>query len=142
MDRQRNQFHRGYGMDRLPAEINKRVREKIQQSIIELVPEEHWDRIIEREIKDFENNRLKNLIREHLELAYKNVISTELHKPEWIEVFNTNGELMASEALKEILIQSAPQFFSVIIGSLVQGMTQNLRFTIENEISRFRDNTY
>lgn len=106
------------------------VKMRIKSIVADLIPEDRWNDIVLSTVRSFEKDDLPKMVKKLLEEEYKKVIATEFAKPEWRETW-TNGSTGASEAVKTIIIDSAPLILASLIGGSMQSLVQQLQYTIQ-----------
>lgn len=107
------------------------VKERLKSIVAELIPEDRWQTIVHETIRQFETVDLPKLIKEELTVKYKAILVDEFKKPEWQSLW-TNGQQQASEAVRQLIIDSAPLILASIIGGSTQSIIQQLQYTIQN----------
>lgn len=108
--------------------IQEKVQERIKAAFVDLIPEEMWRDMVNREIHEFTQKRLPNLVREEAEKRVRTMMGEELAKPEWTSTFWGPNGPHASEMVKKIIIEAAPD----IVASAMGGMVQNIVLTMRN----------
>lgn len=106
------------------------VKERLKSIVADLIPEERWDAIVRDTVRVFERDDLPRLIKAELTEQYKKAIATEFAKPEWQQTWS-NGGPDASEAVKKLLIETAPMVLASMIGGAMQGVTQQLQYALQ-----------
>lgn len=106
------------------------VKERMKGIIADLIPEERWDSIVSATIADFEQNDLPNLVKAELKDKYKEIISIELNKPEWMTQWGMVGEEV-SEMVSSVLVDSAPQILASMFGGVAQSIVQDIRNRVQ-----------
>jgi hypothetical protein len=112
--------------------ITEKIRLNIQQSLINLIPTEKWDSLIQGEISDFVKTRLPNLIRIEVERKFQAVIKEFLLGPEFQSKFDQQGKEMASDAVKTMLVEMSPQILSALFGDAMQQAIDSLKYNLQN----------
>lgn len=106
------------------------VRDRLKSIVAELIPEDRWDAIVLATVQDFERVDLPKLVKAELEAKYKAVIRDEFSKPEWA-TFWQDGQEVASQKVKELMIESAPLIISGLFGSAMQQVVSQLRYAMQ-----------
>jgi len=117
----------------LPATIQDNVKERIKLIVGELIPEETYDKIVTATIHEFMQTDLPKLVKAELTEKYKVLISESLSGPEWQTGWEGNQQV-ASEAVKAILIASAPDILAGLIGFSAEQVVMNFR----NQMQQYR----
>jgi len=119
-------------MSKEMVSFEESVKMRIKDIVAELIPEDRWENIVKITIQDFERNDLPKLIKAELTERYKKMLVDELNKPEWNSNWE-NGTRCASDAVKTLIIQSAPLILSGLIGNMTQQIVNDFR----NSIARY-----
>lgn len=106
------------------------VKARIKSIIAELMPEERWSALVTAEMQHFERTDLPKIIQAELTERYRKLIVAELHKPEWAEKWD--GELLASDAVRKLIIDATPAILTGLIGGNVQQIVQMLRSQLQH----------
>ena len=106
-------------MSNLPTTIQDSIKERIKSIVGELIPEETYNTIVAATVNEFMKVDLPKLVKDELAAEYKKLISAEFQKPEWRENWN-NGGFAASDAIKNIIVEAAPQILAGMMGFAAQ----------------------
>lgn len=101
------------------ATLEQRVKERVQETIANLIPDDELARLVEAQVQHFRANKLQELIQNAIRDKFSEAIRAEFSKPEWAPTWSQFGGVGASEAVKQIIEQSAGAILSNIIGSAV-----------------------
>ena len=107
------------------ATFENKVKEKLLDSIAGLMPEEQISDLVKKQHEHFINTYLPELIKRELTAMYKQILDGQLRTVEsysWI-----NGRIEASEPVKEILTNAAPEIFSQMFGEMMQIQLTNFK---------------
>lgn len=124
-----------------PRSIQDKITDRIRASFVELIPEEHWQAMVKREIDWFtaelpdnygytttqkKPSPLRLLIQGRLEEMFKDKLAMELAKPEYQHIWNSN-QALPGEAVKKIIHESLPRLAEVAFGNVIQNAIERLR---------------
>lgn len=122
-----------------PTSLNDLVRQRIQSDFVQLIPEENWATLVNSTVSQFTTKRkrgnyqderytsdLDELIIDHLKEIAKAAIKEELSKPEHQVTWN-NGNPIAGAIVQEVVDNHAHKIFSMVVGSMVANVMQNMR---------------
>ena len=110
----------------LLASVQEKVRERIQATFMELLPESVFQQLVERETEQFMKYEAPKLVRKLAEERLREFVIEELKKPEWSERWGVNGTL-CSEMVSTLLREAAPQFVEAMFGMFAQQMVNDMR---------------
>jgi hypothetical protein len=96
------------------------VKSRIKSVVQELIPEERWQGLVDREIAEFEK-KLAAIVKEELQTHFRSLIQEQLKSPEFYSTWNHQTGLGVSESVKAIIIEAAPLMFA----NMMQGMVQS-----------------
>lgn len=109
-----------------------RIKEKLKESIADLIPAEKLDAIVRATVAEYTSKDLPALIKNELATQYKTAIAAEFSKPEWRETWS-NGQSI-SPALKQILIDAAP----LLLASMMAGVSQSVIQSFQSQMQNYR----
>ena len=132
-----------------PETIADKVRERIQTSFADLIPEESWKAMVQKAIQDFTERRpgdyrnnhqpqpsiLQELIDKEIQRRFIEALKVELDKPEWRGLYTPTGE-QASAMVKELTLKMIPEMQAQFFAQMVQMFTGDLRNNINQIASR------
>lgn len=121
-----------------PARLMDGVRDRIRATFVSLIPDDHWDMMVKKEIDDFFRQRNDGGYRN--QVSYSNfglVVSQELEKIVKVKVakelavyqnsvWHGDGIVM-SDALKDLLEKNAASIFTNMLGQMMQQVITNMR---------------
>ena len=110
----------------LLASVQEKVRERIQATFMELLPESVFQQLVERETEQFMKYEAPKLVRKLAEERLREFVIEELKKPEWSERWGVNGT-RCSEMVSTLLREAAPQFVEAMFGMFAQQMVNDMR---------------
>jgi len=120
-------------MSNLPTTIQDSIKERIKLIVGELIPEETYNSIVTATVNEFMTVDLPKLVKNELVAEYKRLIAAEFQKPEWQECWNNNSQV-ASESVKKIIIEAAPQILAGMMGFAAQQVVMQF----QNQAQQYR----
>jgi hypothetical protein len=111
------------------ASIQEKVKERIQASFVDLIPQEMWEGMVQQHLKDFTTQVLPKLVKDEAEKRARELLIAELGKPGWVSGLWGPAGPEPSPLLLEVIKQAAPDLVAALFGNLVQQMVMNLRNT-------------
>lgn len=108
------------------ASVQDKVRERIQTTFMELLPDEMFKGLVEQELSKFLREQLPNLVVQEAKDHLTKKMQAEFVKPEWGETW-TNAQPTPSAFMKEILRELAPDLVSALFAQLSMNVVNNLR---------------
>ena len=121
--------------------IKDKVRERIQIEFVQLIPKEAWDALVSKEVEWFMNYKdqwttdrspspLRQIVRKELEKIFIGQVKTTLMKME-ITSWDDDGKPMASEAVKKMVKEIAPELWEIAVAGVIQRAVEGLRQQIQ-----------
>lgn len=107
------------------------VKTRIKNIVAELIPEDKFNDIVSRAVTEFETKDLPALVKSELSAQYKSIITAELSKPEWNDIW-TGSSVGVSENVKKLLVDAAPLMLESMMSSFAQQVVSNLRYQATN----------
>lgn len=118
------------------SSVQDKVRERIQATFVDLIPEELWAGMVQQQIKEVAETMLPRIAREEAEKRLRTMIQSEFNKPEWREFWDNQSSLLgpgASAMVTDAVKQAAPEMVAALFARFAQGIVMDLR----NNIQRF-----
>jgi transcriptional regulator of heat shock response len=126
-----------------PAAAVNAIREKIRGAMLDIIPDEQWDSLIQAEMKAFTTDTVerkhygdpvtvkagfKVLVRQVLEAEAKERVKTVLDSPEWQSQWSNESQRQeAGEAIKSYLTKHGPDIMRECMSAFVaQAMQQTI----------------
>lgn len=103
------------------------VKARVREIVSELIPEQMYNEIVQRTVEQFRTVELPSLVRAELTAIYKEKIREFISTPEFQAQWE-NGQQVAGEGVKKLLIESAPLVFASVMGGLAQSVIDQLRY--------------
>jgi len=110
--------------------FEQKVKEKLKETISDLIPEDRYQAIVEQTILEFQRADLPRLVREELINYYKPIIQAEFAKPEWQAKYNGSTQLYTSDKVKEMIIETAPLILANMFATPMNNLIQQLNTQI------------
>lgn len=109
------------------ASIQEKVKERIQATFVDLIPQEMWEGMVQQHLDEFVKQQLPRIIKEAAEARLKEQLKLELNKPEWNSfIYDTMGN-RPSEMVLEIVKQAAPELVANFFGRMTQNVVMEIR---------------
>ncbi len=118
------------------ASVQEKVRERIQATFVDLIPEELWAGMVHAQIEEITKTVLPKLVHEEAEKKLREMIQAEMRKPEWSEFWDDQSVRLgprASAMVTEAVKKAAPDLVAALFGRFAQSIVSDLR----NNIQRF-----
>ena len=133
--------------------IKEKITERIRSSFIELIPEDQWKELVERELHEFikdpekdsygrqvsSTSPLKHMIRDAIREIVMTELQTYLTSPEFKVVYK-EGRHGPSEGVKHLVKELAPELIEIVMQRALQdivagvlGQLQNMRSSLRQQ---------
>jgi len=129
-----------------PAAAVNAIRDKIRMSMLDVIPTEQWDALIQAEMKAFMVDRIerssygsetvhtsgfKKIVREILAESAKEQVKKLLDSSEWMGRWNGgSGQQEAGEAVQRYLTEKGPEIIRAclteFVGQAIQQVVSNM----------------
>jgi uncharacterized membrane protein YheB (UPF0754 family) len=106
--------------------VQERVKERIQQSFMDLIPPELWQGMVQRELESFTRTEFPKMVKQAAEERLREMLKVEFSKSGWMEEWTGNGPT-ASEFLAGVLKEVAPDLVSALFSRLGNEIVQSIR---------------
>jgi len=110
--------------------LNERISERVGQELVDLLPKEEWQKLIDAEMHKFKTEKAVKIIREMLQDAYRQQALASLDKfcttSEWDQVSNT----YTNEELKKFITASSSEIFAGMLAPFMQQALSDLRIRL------------
>jgi hypothetical protein len=106
------------------------VKDKLKSMVAELIPEDRYEEIVRATIADFERNDLPKMVKEEMTKQYKDKLNAYFGQPEWQSYWDNNGQAIASQKVKELIMAVAPDLLAALFGNQYQCIVNDLRTRI------------
>lgn len=125
-----------------PDKLMDGVKDRIKATFVSLIPDENWEQLVSKVIKDFMTIKEKSsgygsntIIESDFEAVVKGVMREHLKEAAQIAVIefmdsgwdSEKGHYIVNEQIKKMIVDNAGKIFANIIGDGVQQVVNNLR---------------
>lgn len=100
--------------------FEQRVKERIDETIASLIPDEELARLVEAQVAHFRAHKLNEMILKELHEKMALAVRAELAKPEYQSFWDTNGNRGASMAVTKLIEENAGAMLVSMMGGMVQ----------------------
>lgn len=107
--------------------LQERIAEKVGDTLLDLIPEEQWNKLVADQIHHFMTQKAPGVIQDALVQHMKDTLQKALQQPEYQGTWGQYGEQLAGEAVRDILEKSAPVIFAAMLAPVADGVIQDLR---------------
>ncbi len=111
----------------IPKDFNDKIKQHLQDAIIQLIPSEKWDEMIKAQVDNFIKSDLPRLVNELARDKFKSIIKHELDSPKWNATYNKQGQRVASEAVVDLLKNNGNEILRGLFGGIIQDIAQQLK---------------
>ena len=121
-----------------PSALMDGVRQRIKATFVSLIPEEHWEKLCQKEVDAFfneceVNNNYNRTYKSEFREVCKEVL-TEVSKEKiklFIEKYESitwaNSELQCGDNLAKLIIKLAPEIFAATFGNMFQNAVSQMK---------------
>lgn len=114
-------------MSNLPATLEQRVKDRINETIADLIPPDELARLVEMQVNHFRRDLLNEAIKNEVAKHFTEAIRLELGKPDYQPKWDQYGRQGASEAVQKIITDGAGSILAGLIGGAVHQTIYNLQ---------------
>jgi predicted component of type VI protein secretion system len=112
----------------LPATLEQRVKERVQDTIASLLPDDELARLVEAQVAHFRAHSLNEMIRKNIAEMFDAAIKEALKGPEFCETWNPQvGQSAASKVVRQVITESAGDILTAMIGQHAQMVVNRMR---------------
>lgn len=127
-----------------PSTLMQGVRDRIKSEFVSLIPDEQWSEMIKKECENFfqekeagYGNRIyasdfQILVRDELRKEVQNRLATYLKSPEFNTTYDTYGKPIASQKVKELMIDNAGIILQNMFGGMFQTMLSEFSMQLQH----------
>ncbi len=112
--------------------LNERIAERIGKDLVELIPQDQWQAMVDAEVLKFRRDIAPKIIQEMLSEAYREQAKTAIQElcvtDEWSAITQT----MTSSKLKEFIAESGGQIFAGVLTPAMGMVLQDLNSRLNN----------
>lgn len=106
--------------------LNERIADRIGRDLVELIPEDEWQQLVNKEIRKFKLDIAPKIIQEMLKETYKNEAKAAIQEltltDEWSEITGN----MTSSKLKEFISEGGGMIFAGVLSPAMSMVLQDL----------------
>jgi hypothetical protein len=113
--------------------FESRVKEKLKDTIADLIPEKDLNKLVAASLESFKNKDLPDLIKKELNAHFTELIRKEFAKPEYAGNFNQQTQTFTSEAVKKLITENA----NLILANIISGAAYVAVQQMQNNIPRY-----
>ena len=106
--------------------LNERIAERVGEQLVDLIPEDQWQAIIDDEIKKFTTSTLPSMIRQMLEKEYMDRLRALVQQFALIS-WDEYGNQAASEELEKFIGAASGQLIAAMLSPAMSMVMQDLR---------------
>ena len=110
--------------------LNERISEKVGETLVDLIPAEKWQQIVDREIAKFENVDAPKIIQSMLEEKLKASVTAEIDRYTVGDEWNEAISMYVSSALKQFIGESSGVIMAGMLSPAMTMVMQDLRSRI------------
>jgi len=107
--------------------LNARIAERIGKDLVELIPADQWQQLVDKEVERFTQDVAPQIIQDMMKEAYlnkaKGTIDTLISSQEW----NDTTQTTINTELEQFIGQSAGNIFAGMLSPSMQIVLTNLR---------------
>lgn len=108
--------------------LNQRIAEKVGKELIDLIPPDQWQKIVDDQIFIFKRDIAPKVIQEELKKLLEGKVKEVLSAPEFNYEYNQFGQRLAGEAVDVLIKRSAPELVSALFGGAIQHAVDQLKY--------------
>lgn len=113
--------------------LRQNISERVGKELIDLFPDDQWQQIVDQEIKDFTNNKLRPMVKEMIAEEYRR------HAWDYIQqnpVTSISMHVETQGLVRELLNNAVRQNPGMILAALLEPTVRNLSMQMENALSQ------
>jgi hypothetical protein len=109
------------------ADFADRVKEKVKKDFAGMIPDNAWDQLVEKAVKEFIEKDLQAVVKEELDKDVRVRIRKYLMSDEWSQQYDGKGRNMVSREVSRLISENLPAIIESAIGGAMQGIVNDLR---------------
>ena len=114
------------GTDIALSDIRQRLTDQIKAQFADLIPQEEWEGLIERETAGFIEKELPRIVRDCLGTKLREVIKAEFDGPRWNS--HWDGYYQApSDAIRKLIREHSDTIVEALVSQLVAGAVESMK---------------
>lgn len=126
-----------------PASYVDKLREKIKQGLLDVIPDEQWNTMLKHEVDAFfrskvvnsgygspreEPSEFRRIVMSVLEDDIKNRVRAMLTGPEWTDYWDTNNKQKVGEEISKLARENGAAILSKWLEAMFSQMIDRIRF--------------
>lgn len=111
----------------ITKDFNDKIKQHLQDAIIQLIPSEKWDEMIKAQVDNFIKVDLPRLVNELAREKFKSIIKDALNASKWNATYNKQGQRIAGEAIVDLLKNNGNEILRGLFGGIIQDIAQQLK---------------
>jgi len=126
-----------------PSSYVDKVRDKIKQSLIDVIPDDQWNAMLRAEIEGFfkskttsshygereQPSEFRRIVLSVLEEDVKSRVKTMLNSPEWSTYWDGNNKLKAGEEIARLARENGAAILAKWLESAIAQVLAQIRFS-------------
>jgi hypothetical protein len=121
-----------------PADLTDRIKEKIKETFVDLIPEDQWGTLIKSAVDNYikprdsihsnedKPSQLENDVHAMLKETLKEKVKEKINEYS-SSYFDTQGNTILHAEVQKILITAAPSMMAEIMGSIAANVMNNIQ---------------
>jgi len=107
--------------------LNERISEKVGKELVDLIPKEQWQAIVDNEVLKFKRETVPSIIKEMLTDTYKEKTREYMDKLTTTDGWQQLSNNHLSSELKKLIAESSAEIFAGMLSYPMQQVMMNLR---------------
>ena len=107
--------------------LNERIAEKVGKELVDLIPQEQWQKLVDSQIDKFMTDMAPQIIQEELKKLLTTAVSSKLGEAQFQGKWNQYSSQVTSEAIHTMIKEAAPEVFAAMLAPTMTGFLQDLR---------------
>lgn len=112
--------------------LNERIAERVGENLVDLIPAEQWQEIVDRECQAFYSQTAPKIIQEMLRERFRACANAQLdelcHTDEW----NHITQQYTSSKLREFIGESGGEIFAAVLSPAMSQVMSDLRNRLQS----------
>lgn len=106
--------------------LNERIAERVGKELVDLIPEDQWQEIVNNEIANFKRETLPKMLKAALADAFKESVQAEVQKLATGNEYNQITGTYTNSALKQFIGDSGGEIFAAVLSPAMTQVMQQL----------------
>lgn len=107
--------------------LNERIAERIGKDLVELIPQDQWQSLVDAEVAKFKRDTAPRIIQELMREAYMNKAKATIDKLTASSGWDAATQQQINKELEQFIGQSAGTIFAGMLAPSMQMVLQDLR---------------